>query len=428
MAFTAEVKAKLGLDTSEFKRALTKTAADLGDIGGDINRKMRRSFGADDVFKGLLQGIGIGSVESVVDFISRRWTGMTKEVEENYKRIGEISDKNTEDTIAGMRKLATEETRYQLLIKERARLQTVANEGAFTDTASKVEGWLRRMGSGPIKPLNYLYNSVANLFGNAPEEQATAKTASAEDAKKRQMRVADEIAQIEKDRTERQQKHAADAADKKLQLETELSKVRKSNAEKEATTQEKIIAEEKRLREIATLAAEDDVSTQLEIAEIQGKILDLKKQQRSEAEKNAEAEERAERALRDAGIALDKATRKKADELRDSSATTLADVAAGRGGNPTMRSQAKRVLSMRERAKRIRGMTGLTDGGIELDPGTVADNLMIDSNKLASGIGALPTSEKNPMASIEEAISSSEKHLEEIKNSLKRKGISASGK
>ena len=49
MAFVAEVKAKLGLDTTEFNRALTKTTTDVGEAGKDMGGKLKRAFSAGDL-------------------------------------------------------------------------------------------------------------------------------------------------------------------------------------------------------------------------------------------------------------------------------------------------------------------------------------------------------------------------------------------
>lgn len=70
MAFVAEVRARLGLDTTPFSRGLTKAQADVGKAAADMGGKLRRAFGAGDVFRGLLQGIGIGSVQAIVDTIT----------------------------------------------------------------------------------------------------------------------------------------------------------------------------------------------------------------------------------------------------------------------------------------------------------------------------------------------------------------------
>lgn len=70
MAFVAEVRARLGLDTTPFSRGLTKAQADVGKAATDMGGKLRRAFGAGDVFRGLLQGIGIGSVQGIVDTIT----------------------------------------------------------------------------------------------------------------------------------------------------------------------------------------------------------------------------------------------------------------------------------------------------------------------------------------------------------------------
>jgi len=92
MAFTAEVKAKLGLDTTEFQRGLTKATAQVGAAGQDINRKLSRAFGAGDVFKGLLQGIGIGSVQQITDLIVRPFEMATQRAKEMESFTGSMAE------------------------------------------------------------------------------------------------------------------------------------------------------------------------------------------------------------------------------------------------------------------------------------------------------------------------------------------------
>jgi len=87
MAFVSEIVAKMGLDTTAFKAALTKTTADVGRAGDDIGRKLNRAFGAGDVFKGLLQGLGIQSVQSVVD----KLTNGFKEAADSAKEIEQLT-------------------------------------------------------------------------------------------------------------------------------------------------------------------------------------------------------------------------------------------------------------------------------------------------------------------------------------------------
>jgi hypothetical protein len=92
MAFVSEIVAKLGLDTSAFKAALTKTTADVGRASEDMGGKLRRAFGAGDVFKGLLQGLGIASIQSVVD----KLTSGFKDAAENAKDLQKISEETAD--------------------------------------------------------------------------------------------------------------------------------------------------------------------------------------------------------------------------------------------------------------------------------------------------------------------------------------------
>ena len=80
MAFVAEVRARLGLDTTPFSRGLTKAQADVGKAAADMGGKLRRAFGAGDVFRGLLQGIGIGVLTSldVITEVQRGLLSFTK--------------------------------------------------------------------------------------------------------------------------------------------------------------------------------------------------------------------------------------------------------------------------------------------------------------------------------------------------------------
>lgn len=97
MAFVAEVKAKLGLDTTDFQRALTKTTADLGRIGNETERKLRRSFGGDDAIKGLLQGMGIGSVEQIADLVQRPFRMAMERAQAMVGMTGQLRDIQTKE-------------------------------------------------------------------------------------------------------------------------------------------------------------------------------------------------------------------------------------------------------------------------------------------------------------------------------------------
>lgn len=72
----SDIKFRLGLDGREFDKGLDnaqKKASAFGEATEDVGRKLQRTFGAGDVFKGLLQGVGIGSLEGIVQLIATPW-------------------------------------------------------------------------------------------------------------------------------------------------------------------------------------------------------------------------------------------------------------------------------------------------------------------------------------------------------------------
>ena len=123
MAFLSEITAKLGLDTTGLNAALTRATADVGRAGDDIGRKLNRAFGAGDVFKGLLQGLGIQSVQSLVDKLTEGF----KEAADHAKEI----EKTTAETATIYERIfAARRTDQQNLDKARERDARLAREAA----------------------------------------------------------------------------------------------------------------------------------------------------------------------------------------------------------------------------------------------------------------------------------------------------------
>jgi hypothetical protein len=114
MAFVSEIRARLGLDTTPFSRALTKTQADVGRAADDMGKKLRRSFGAGDLFKGLLQGIGIGSVQGVVDTITSGFRRGADDAERMNNESAAMLDIFRQQQLA----LAGQAQRFEILKKK----------------------------------------------------------------------------------------------------------------------------------------------------------------------------------------------------------------------------------------------------------------------------------------------------------------------
>lgn len=114
MAFVSEIRARLGLDTTPFSRALTKTQADVGRAAQDMGKKLQRSFGAGDLFKGLLQGIGIGSVQGIVDTITSGFRRGAEDAERMNNESAAMLDIFRQQQLA----LAGQAQRFDILKKK----------------------------------------------------------------------------------------------------------------------------------------------------------------------------------------------------------------------------------------------------------------------------------------------------------------------
>lgn len=67
MAFSSEVRFKIGADTSALSKAFVAAQSIAANAGAIIHKK----FGVKHLFQGLAQGIGIGSVEQISDLVVR---------------------------------------------------------------------------------------------------------------------------------------------------------------------------------------------------------------------------------------------------------------------------------------------------------------------------------------------------------------------
>jgi hypothetical protein len=100
MSFTSEVIARLRLDTGPFARALTSSVAAVGKAGEDMSKKLKRSFGAGDAFKGLLQGIGIGSVSAISEAVVRPFQAAAEQAKTMMQLTSRLREITTKEIIA----------------------------------------------------------------------------------------------------------------------------------------------------------------------------------------------------------------------------------------------------------------------------------------------------------------------------------------
>ena len=77
----AEIKVKAVYDGTSVSTGLQRLKGEAERTSEEIGRKLNRRFGAPEVFKGLLQGIGIGSVDQIKDLIVQPWKDAADQAE-----------------------------------------------------------------------------------------------------------------------------------------------------------------------------------------------------------------------------------------------------------------------------------------------------------------------------------------------------------
>lgn len=407
MAFVAEVRARLGLDTTEFSRGLTKAQADVGAAGADMGKKLQRAFGAGDVFRGLLAGIGIGSIQGVVEQISRLWTGVTKEIETGYDKAIEAQERLANESIRRMRQMASLETQYQLLLIERERLE----RGMGRSVAEEKPGWLdatlKAISEAPL-PTAIRGAAMAGLMNRRQVRSEARDLAQQEADIKARMRMFE----IEDEMTAVQNKQGA-AREKYAAATIELNRMQEENRMAQMTSEQKLLALEEKRRDIqATIAlsGDDDLTLARELERLKSKILGVERQISEENKRQREEEEKARKAVEDAQAQRTKAAADLAKQKKDRSALTIQQVAAGEYQvTQTQRAQAREVLRLEEQAKRQRAT------GFEAEAAKSTERAL----SLRQRIGSLVSGEADPMGQLREALRESQKTQDEALGKLK---------
>lgn len=396
MAFLAEVRARLGLDTEEFRRKLTQTQAEVGTAAKDMGNKLKASFGAGGVFKGFLQGLGFGAVQSVVDKLVSGF----REAAEQAEKIANLTETTAdiyERIFAGRR---TDEQNLTANQQKQARtLQEIEN------TRAKTEKRLTTVSTG--------VGGVSVMEEEVVKEDEPLKRAELE---KELAKLAEEEAKLKEriaDKAETAAKTELDNAEKVYAAEQRMGELEAANKAKQQTTLEQIATTEEEIRNLRTtiaLSGDADFSRRIRLKELEGSLLDLQKKQTDELEKQNKERDEAEKKLRDAYSDASKARLEESEAKRERSALTLEEVASGASeSSQTQRARARRVMMLEARAKRQRAQ------GFEAEALSTTDQAL----ELRKGIVGLRSEEADPMAKAAEKIVESEAHLREIRNELK---------
>jgi len=403
MAFLSEITAKLGLDTTGLNTALTKATADVGRAGDDIGRKLNRAFGAGDVFKGLLQGLGIQSVSSVVDKLTEGF----KEAADHAKEIEKIT---TETATIYERIFAARRTDQQNLDKAREKDVRLAKEEeeirtrAATPTPELTMGGAFKVReTGRMTPGVMTQEMEQRLFEIAKERAA----------------VMEEIEKLTRAVAKADEQHAQQLqkdTDAYAKAQADLDRQRR-DFEREQMDNEQALKEAVMERiELETSLADDIAMSDEDQIERKKRILDLDKQiQRTQEKivddniKAAEAQVKNEKALKDAQKRVAEGRAALSDARLDRSGFTVSELArGGKGITQTTRATAREILRLENQARRQRAQ------GFEAS----AEKSMKRAEELRSGLGLLTSAERNPLGAQLKVLKDSEKHLKDIKASL----------
>lgn len=413
MAFVAEVKARLGLDTTDFQRGLTKSVADMDAVGTKMGKVLDKGFGARKVFKGILAGIGISSVDKVVDAVARMWSGLTSQAEEYYKNLADLSDKNTEMTIENMRKQASEQVRLDLLVKERARAINNPTEGFTARGPSLYENALKLAADMPLNPFRLVAQaSYNNVYGSRQEENRAGENAAREAAKARATAADAAIKEIQKDREERTKK----AFEEERKAEEKLTEAQRNSALKSMSADERMVELKKEQRDLSSEifsegAGQSTVAQREKLLDVEDRIRETQKEINEERKREAELAKRVAKAQREVQAAVDDEN----EAFFERSALTLEEVAARNtpGVSSQARGRAREVMRLEAQAKRQRA------GGFDTEANISTSRAL----KLRESLGMLTASDRDPMAKQREQMEKSLEYLEEIRDNLNTQSL-----
>jgi hypothetical protein len=418
----SDIKFRLGTEAKEFEKGLqdAKKSADTWatSISKDISQKLNRTFGAGDVFKGLLQGLGIGSAEKIADLIVTPW----KMAAEHAKELYSWSERSLNAVQRLIRGRRTDEQNLAALLREQSRDEKAlrGEQNAMPFLSGGILGGEKREAEKRIAELDSTIKERAvetDDLQKKIDKDAGTRAKELGDAK---IKLAD--AQIAKQReamTDQEKLVALDLERSKYGLEALNSKTseleRTKAATKEAETQREIAALRKKI-------SEDE-------AKIAEKAANDQKKRREDAEKLNEA-------LKKARENEDTSRGNLRNARAEQFAFSLSDAQQGTRGSRGGRNAAKLIGQKTGILNQILDAGDYQvsfgdDGSPSLSSrdGTKTDaarqatgrfrKVFNEREALRGGINNLTGSDRNPMGeqmkAVESAVKESNKILEEIK-------------
>lgn len=409
MAFNAEAVARLRLDTTDAERSLTRFGSTLATSADKAGAVLAKKFSFGSVFKGLLQGTGLFGAGKIAEALQKpfeaaaehaktiyEWTEKTLSV---YQRIFE-GRRTDQQNIDAIRKDSARLHREMAIEIDKAKPKTstvtdeFGREVSFTETSSPKQLAARER----IKEIEHL------LAENAAKEQELTKKVS-----ETQTKAADE-----------RQKQLSDL----MEAEEEAA-FEKLNTDKQIVF---LLEKQARLRRQVSSGGMDNL---IKAMHIEKEITQLKEKQKRDQEEADEKANKARKERRDLIIQEAKVHASMVDaeieydnRLRNRSAFTLQEAAAGTGGSATDRAKAQQILQLERRARRVRSITDFKDPqGRRADAGAFADSLINRADAIRGSMAGMRSEDRDPMAESAKDIAQSREYLAEISKKLDPESI-----
>ena len=403
MAFVSEIVAKLGLDTSAFKAALTKTTADVGRASEDMGGKLRRAFGAGDVFKGLLQGLGIASIQSVVD----KLTSGFKDAAENAKDLQKISEE-TADV-------------YEKIFEARRSDEENLSNLRQRDLRLANEEKRIREGAAKLVPKSIPLTGITLMSptGTTPEQEKRSREIALERAKiqqqsesiQRRIQTAEEgrIQKLDDENTAYQEGLGKLAEDQSAFQRSQLNNQQQLG---EATKAK--IALEMKLADDIALSGDEELAIKRRILDLDKEIQRVNEAITDDAKRRNEEFQTNEKKRAKAKADVNESEKAVSEQLRDRSGLTVAELAAGvPGTSQTTKARAREIQRLEGQARRQRA------GGFTVEAEASTSRAL----GLRQQLEPLTSSEKDPLGGATEQLEKANEHLSNIDESLKGTSI-----
>lgn len=404
MAFVSEIVAKLGLDTSAFKAALTKTTADVGRASGDMGAKLSRAFGAGDVFKGLLQGLGIASIQSVVD----KLTSGFKEAADNAQNLQKISEQTADVYEKIFEARRSDEENLIVLRQKDLRL---ANE----------EKRIREAAASRMVPETNLIGGFVRMVpgGPTPEQEERSREIALERAKiqqqseaiQRRIQTAEEgrMQKLDDENTAYQEGMAKLAQDQDTFQRSQMT-----NQQQLRELTKAKISEEMKLADDIALSGDEELAIKRRILDLDKEIQRVNEAITDDAKRRNEEFQTNEKKRAKAKADVTESEKAVSQQLRDRSGLTVAELAAGvPGTSQTTKARAREIQRIERQARRQRA------GGFTVEAEASTSRAL----QLRSQLEPLTSGEKDPLAGAAEQLETANEHLASIDENLKATSI-----